>query len=205
MPVDVVVNSANTCLIHTGGLSKAIAEAGGPAIKEESEVILRKHGRLYPGQAVHTTGGKMPCEVIIHAVGPSSNNVNHQSEYISLRDPYSQEENLLTDAVQNSLTLAEQLGYTSIVIPAISSGTMGFPLDLCTNTIVRAVDDWAENALPVDIIPLLSPLLVLGGLKFPGDVTAKIMYEEVIAYINDNPASSVSEIHFVVYDFPTKQ
>uniref|UniRef100_A0ABM0M7L8 Poly [ADP-ribose] polymerase 14-like n=1 Tax=Saccoglossus kowalevskii TaxID=10224 RepID=A0ABM0M7L8_SACKO len=149
MAVDVVVNSANTYMSYTGGLSKAIADAGGPAIHKACEAILRKqHGRLHPGQAVHTTSGKMPCKAIIHAVGPSSNKVNHQSGYSSVRDPYSQEENLLTDAVQNSLTLAEELGYSSIGIPAISSGTMGFSLDLCTNTIVSAVDDWAKNTPP---------------------------------------------------------
>ncbi|XP_077865003.1 protein mono-ADP-ribosyltransferase PARP14-like [Saccoglossus kowalevskii] len=149
MDVDVVVNPANTSLSYTGGLSKAIAEAGGPAIKQESETILREqYGVVHSGQVVHTTSGKMPCKRIIHAVGPSSNKVTHQSRNSPVWDLYSQEENLLTDAVQNSLALAEELGYSSIGIPAISSGTLGFPLDMCTKTIVSAVDDWAENTQP---------------------------------------------------------
>uniref|UniRef100_A0ABM0GYA3 Poly [ADP-ribose] polymerase n=1 Tax=Saccoglossus kowalevskii TaxID=10224 RepID=A0ABM0GYA3_SACKO len=51
------------------------------------------------------------------------------------------------------------------------------------------------------------PAIGTGGLQFPRDATARIMYEEVTSYSSNNPASSISNILFVVYDqdFPTIQ
>ncbi|XP_006822617.2 protein mono-ADP-ribosyltransferase PARP14-like [Saccoglossus kowalevskii] len=44
------------------------------------------------------------------------------------------------------------------------------------------------------------PAIGTGGLQFPRDATARIMYEEVTSHSSDNPASSISNILFVVYD-----
>ena len=70
--VDAIVNAANGSLMGGGGVDGAIHRAGGPEIKAACAEIRRTQ---YPqglptGQAVITTGGKLPAKYVIHTVGP---------------------------------------------------------------------------------------------------------------------------------------
>jgi len=65
-----IVNAANSSLLGGGGVDGAIHRAGGPAILAECKQIVSKIGRLPAGQAVITTGGKLPAKHVIHTVGP---------------------------------------------------------------------------------------------------------------------------------------
>jgi len=49
------------------------------------------------------------------------------------------EELYLQVCVRNCLDKAEELGYQSIAMPAISSGIFGFPKDLCAKVMIEAV------------------------------------------------------------------
>jgi O-acetyl-ADP-ribose deacetylase (regulator of RNase III) len=64
--VDVVVNPANSYLKHGGGVAGAIVRKGGKIIQTESDKI----GFVPVGSAVITTSGELPCQAIIHTVGP---------------------------------------------------------------------------------------------------------------------------------------
>ncbi|XP_070540783.1 protein mono-ADP-ribosyltransferase PARP14-like [Ptychodera flava] len=155
MHVDVIVNAANTSLdSSTGGLTKAVVDAGGPSIKAEcAKIIKTRGGTLFEGQAVSTGPGNLPCKCIIHAVGP----VWHGSGYGHWSGQYDdrrKEELLLIDAVRNSLTLAEQMGFTSIAIPAISAGGYGFPLDLCVKTIMMTVHHYCKSSQPKSLMEI---------------------------------------------------
>ncbi|XP_077990954.1 uncharacterized protein LOC144445286 [Glandiceps talaboti] len=145
MHVDAIVNSANPKLDHSpGGLAKAISDAGGPNIQQESDDLIKKGGRLSKGQAVYTGPGNLPCKVIIHTVGPTWN--KHYSQKLdTYGERKSQEERLLADVVRNSLKMVERMGHTSVAVPAISSGASGFPLDLCTQTIIEAIDGYCRD------------------------------------------------------------
>ena len=67
------------------------------------------------GNAVMTTAGKLACKAVIHVVGP--------------RNGEAKENEKLSIAINNVLILAQQNGFKSISIPAISTGIFGFPKD----------------------------------------------------------------------------
>src|SRR6266568_1117480 len=117
--VDAIVNAANSSLLGGGGVDGAIHRAGGPAILEECREIRRTRfpQGLPTGEAVVTTGGKLPALYVIHTVGPIYG--EHRGK----------EAELLAECYHNSLTLAVEKNLTSIAFPAISTGIYGYPLD----------------------------------------------------------------------------
>ncbi|MGB9904640.1 MAG: macro domain-containing protein, partial [Desulfotomaculales bacterium] len=67
---EAIVNAANSSLMGGGGVDGAIHRAGGPQILEECRQIVARIGKLPPGEAVITTGGRLPARYVIHTVGP---------------------------------------------------------------------------------------------------------------------------------------
>ncbi|NXI80759.1 PAR14 polymerase, partial [Rhipidura dahli] len=134
-PVDVVVNASNENLKHIGGLADALSRAAGPALQEECDELVKKQGNLQPGCAVITGAGKLPCKNVIHAVGPRWSKEEPQ------RCTW-----LLKKTVKKCLQLAEIYNHRSIALPAISGGIFGFPLDLCTYSIVSSVKETLEES-----------------------------------------------------------
>ena len=116
--VDAIVNAANSYLKHGGGVAGAIVRKGGAIIQEESDKI----GYVSVGSVAITTGGRLPCKSVIHAVGPQMGEGN--------------EDHKLKSAVENILKLATEKKFKSISIPAISSGIFGFPKDRCAKILI---------------------------------------------------------------------
>ncbi|XP_036948049.1 protein mono-ADP-ribosyltransferase PARP9-like [Acanthopagrus latus] len=132
--VDAVVNAANTILSHSGGLALALVKAGGPDIVEESDLHIRKCGKLKPGQAVVTSAGNLPCRYVIHAVGPK----------VTINPPptmLSKGKGTLKKAIESILQKVRDLNIQSVAIPAISSGIFNFPLGLCADRIVSTIKE----------------------------------------------------------------
>lgn len=113
---DAIVNAANFSLLGGGGVDGAIHRAGGPAILEECRKIVGRIGRLSAGQAVITTGGKMPAKYVIHTVGPV------------FRGGEQGEAETLASCHRESIRLADEQGLTSLSFPAISTGAFGYPV-----------------------------------------------------------------------------
>ncbi len=114
---DAVVNAANSALLGGGGVDGAIHRIGGPSILAACREI---RNRRYPeglprGKAVITNAGNLPCDYVIHTVGPVWGG-GKQDEVKTLENAY-----------RNCLTLAEETGINSIAFPAISTGVYGFP------------------------------------------------------------------------------
>ncbi|NWV35477.1 PAR14 polymerase, partial [Grantiella picta] len=134
-PVDVVVNASNEKLKHMDGLAGALSRAAGPALQEECDELVRRHGDFQPGCAVITGAGKLPCKNVIHAVGPRWSNEESQRCIF-----------LLKKTVKTCLQLAEMYNCRSIALPAISGGIFAFPLELCTRSIVSSIKETLEES-----------------------------------------------------------
>ena len=79
---DAIVNPANEDLNHKGGAAKQIALKGGEVLQKESEEFIKKHKSLPTGEATTTNAGDLPCEKVIHVVGPiyPQNSMRDQKE-----------------------------------------------------------------------------------------------------------------------------
>ncbi|XP_041928990.1 poly(ADP-ribose) polymerase family member 14-related sequence 1 isoform X2 [Alosa sapidissima] len=133
--VETIVNAANETLQHEGGLAGALVQAAGPQLQEMCNQIISSRGQLATGDVVITAaGGRLRCEHIIHAVGPKFSGNNPQRAV-----------GLLKRAIKGCLREAERFKFHSLAIPAISSGSFGFPLNLCAETIVGAIKEHCED------------------------------------------------------------
>ena len=115
--VDAIVNAANSTLLGGGGVDGAIHRAGGPAILAACRAIRasRFPDGLPTGEAVITTGGRLPARHVIHTVGP----VYGRND--------GRDAQLLASCYRRSLEVAAEHALASIAFPAISTGVYGYP------------------------------------------------------------------------------
>jgi O-acetyl-ADP-ribose deacetylase (regulator of RNase III) len=122
---DAIVNAANSGLAGGGGVDGAIHRAGGPSIMAS----CRKIGGCPPGEAIITTGGNLPVKFVIHTVGPI------------WRGGTKGEPEILRNAYNNSLDLAEKNELKSVAFPSISTGVYGYPIsqasEIAIGTVIR--------------------------------------------------------------------
>jgi O-acetyl-ADP-ribose deacetylase len=109
---DAVVNAANAELRPGGGVAGALHRAAGPGLEQEG----RAHAPIRPGQAVLTSGHRLPNPWVIHCLGP-----------VYGRDEPADQ--LLASCYREALRLAEANGIRSIAFPALSTGAFGFPAE----------------------------------------------------------------------------
>uniref|UniRef100_A0A8C2G3T2 Poly [ADP-ribose] polymerase n=1 Tax=Cyprinus carpio TaxID=7962 RepID=A0A8C2G3T2_CYPCA len=133
--VDAVVGGCKENLLLDGGLVKALSDAAGPKLQNDCDQTVKRR-KLKIGDAVLLdAGGRLKCKHVILAIGPNYNSYKPQES-----------EKLLKKTVKKSLNLADEESFQSLAIPAISSGVSrgGFPLDLCADTIVKAIKEFCD-------------------------------------------------------------
>ncbi len=138
LDVEAIVNAANTSLVLGGGVAGAIKRFGGPTIQEE----CHKVGPIKVGHAISTGAGDLKARYVIHAAGPVYGEGN--------------EDEKLAGATLSCLKIAKNKKIKNIAFPAISTGIFRFPLDRCSEIMLKvALEFLAKNEYPKEIIMCL--------------------------------------------------
>jgi len=138
---DAIVNAANSGLAGGGGVDGAIHRAGGPSILEECRHWVAVNGLLPTGEAMVTGAGNLPCDLVIHTVGPIWSEHDEQAAH-----------RMLASCYRNSLQLAAGRECKSIAFPNISTGVYGFPREPAARTAVSTVAAWSDENPVLDEI-----------------------------------------------------
>lgn len=129
-----IVNAANSGMTGCwqpchSCIDNCIHTFAGVRLRYECGQIMEKQGHEEPtGKAKITKAYNLPCDYVIHTVGPIVDGI--------LTDEHCR---LLESSYQSCLELAVQNGIDSIAFCCISTGVFGFPQDKAAEIAVRTV------------------------------------------------------------------
>lgn len=136
-----IVNAANSAMLGCfvpchSCIDNAIHTYAGIQLRAECEQLMQKQGYDEPtGQAKITKAYNLPCDYIIHTVGPIV------SERLTKADC-----ELLTSCYKSCLETAERNSIKSIAFCCISTGEFHFPNDKAAEIAVKTVKEYLINS-----------------------------------------------------------
>ena len=140
LAVDAIVNAANRqmlgCFVPCHGcIDNAIHSAAGMELRQACAQLMARQGHEEPtGQAKLTPGYHLPCQYVLHTVGPI------------ITGPVTQRDQaLLASCYRACLALAEEHGLASVAFCCISTGEFHFPNDLAAQIAVDTVSAWQRD------------------------------------------------------------
>lgn len=142
-----IVNAANSGMLGCfypchGCIDNAIHTFSGVQLRLECVEIIRKQGFEEPvGRAKITNAYNLPCDKIIHTVGPYVVGELTDEHCEQLKSCYSE---CLKTAVQNDIS--------SIAFCCISTGEFRFPNEKAAEIAVGTVDEFLRNDQNIEVI-----------------------------------------------------
>jgi O-acetyl-ADP-ribose deacetylase len=127
--VDAIANAANDHLWMGAGVAGAIKRAGGEEIEREAVAM----GPIPVGDAVATGAGALPARWVVHGA--------------VMRQDLRTNADLVRATTASCLRVADELGASSLALPAFGTGVGGFPLDECARIMVEEARSFEPRVL----------------------------------------------------------
>lgn len=140
LKADAIVNAANSQLLGCffplhGCIDNIIHSRSGVQLRLLCHEIMQKQGHEEPvGTAKITPGFNLPCQYILHTVGP-----------IVTGRVTKEDERLLASCYRACLALAAKNGCQSVAFCCISTGEFHFPNDRAAEIAVKAVKNFLDE------------------------------------------------------------
>lgn len=149
LKVDAIVNAANNTLLgcfipHHRCVDNLIHSCAGLQLRADcAKITALEGGTEERGQAKITSAYNLPCNYVIHTVGPLTGPEVTEEQIAVLKSCY-----------LSCLNLAMEMGLKSIAFCCISTGVFSFPGDVAAEIATGVVKNWQmrHSDYPLDIV-----------------------------------------------------